>query len=124
MKRPAEAQRCFNYYIVLVFIGLKIILAGKAYGTIPVIRQIFKCGSRCYTPVGVTDFGVIDIAARDTTVFLHYKFLPYYMYFIACAFKALNSYLVIGRIFYAIANFLPKFTAAFCESASGFHWFL
>lgn len=92
-----------NYFIFLFLNNFKLVLACKTNRTLPIIGDVFKCCTGRDSTIGIADFRVINIPTGNTSIFFHA--VPPYN-------------------FYNLAITLPKSTASFCASTSGFHWFL
>jgi hypothetical protein len=55
---------------------MKCVLVSSAFGAYPVIGNIAESGSRRYTAVRISSFGIIDVTAYFTDILLH-TFLLY-----------------------------------------------
>lgn len=57
--------------LLLVFYGLEHIFVDLTQGADPVIRDVFKGGSRSDTAVRVAFFGIVHVLAHSADIFLH-----------------------------------------------------
>jgi hypothetical protein len=61
-------QKCACY---LIFYGLEHIFVDLAQGADPVIRDVFKRGSRSDAAVRVAFFGIVHVLTHGADIFLH-----------------------------------------------------
>jgi hypothetical protein len=55
--------------------GLEIFLAYTADRALPILRDILESCAGCNSAIGITDFGVIFVAAKFANILLHSFFL-------------------------------------------------
>ena len=51
--------------------GLEVLLAYTANGADPILRDILESCAGCDSAIGITDFGVIFVAANSANILLH-----------------------------------------------------
>lgn len=97
----------------LVFVGYELVLAYTADGANPIIWNVFKGCARGDATIGITHFGVVDIAARLAKILLHgciaFKLLVYAEMNVESPATA-TPYLhcKVGNLFPILQTFRPK----------------
>lgn len=90
--------------IITLLCGLEILLAYTANRAYPILRDVLESCTGCDSAIGITDFGVIFVAAKSAYILLHNSILLGLWYrFILHFFGLFNT---IFRIIFAVARFM------------------